>query len=1120
MGTQYTTLIEKLDEFIRKFYKNQLIKGLIYFIGSALLFLLIFAFVEYFGHFNTLVRTLMFYSYVLINVGISIRFVCLPFLNLYKIGKIISHVQASKIIGTYFSDVEDKLLNILQLNEMASSSNSSNDLIIASIDQKIIELRPIPFVNAINFGENKKYLKYAILPLLFLTATLIISPGIITKGTNRIIEHQTYFKEEAPFKFVVLNNKLESLQNEDFEVELKIEGNEVPDEVFLKIGESEFKMEKESTIVFKHKLKNLQKDIQFTFVANEFQSDDFKLKVLPNPMILRFQTLLKYPAYLNKQNEIIKNTGDMLVPEGTDVIWSFYTSNASEVKVSFNDVVTSFVPRENIVSFTKRINSNTRYALSTLNKFVKNRDSLSYIINVIPDNYPEIAVQEFADSVYANQMYFTGQISDDHGLSKLNFSYKIIKSENKKEGEILTKTISINKNVSDQRFFYFQNLGDLSLSPGDEVLYYFEVWDNDGVNGSKSSKSKAQYYKLPTDKEQAEKIDKQADDIKSDIDESLKLAKELQKKINDLQKDVAQKKELSWEEKKKVEEVMQKQNELQNKVNQINQQNKQLNKSSSDYQKPSNEILEKQEKLNELFENIMTDEMKDLFKELEKMMDKLDKNKLQDMMEKMKLSNEDVEKELDRNLELFKQLEFEQKLQKSIDDLKKLQEKQDKLSEETKDTKKNDEALKEQQQKLNDEFKDLQKKIDEMQKTNQELEQPNKLENTEQIEKSIEQEMKNSMDQMNKKKNNKASESQKKAADQMQDLATQLQKSQDAMEEEGEAEDIDALRAIMENLLKLSFDQENIIKLTNTINVRDPKFPQITQKQKKLKDDSKMIEDSLFALSKRVVEIQSIVNREINQIDFNIDKSLEMLVERNPQVAAYRQQTTMTSINNLALLLNEVLQQMQQQQNKKMQSKPGSGQCKKPGQNQKSGQGKRSLKSMRQLQDQINKQMEELKKGLEKGKKSGEGMSGMSEKLAKLAAQQEAIRNELKKMANELKNDPNGNAGNLEKIANEMEQTETDLVNKNITNETLKRQQEILTKLLEAEKSERERDEEEKRESKESKFENFGNNLEKIKYNYNKKQETELLKRVPPSFNEFYKKKITEYFNNEGSVIK
>ncbi|MEI7596328.1 MAG: hypothetical protein WCK02_11310 [Bacteroidota bacterium] len=1122
MGTQYTILIEKLDEFIRKFYKNQLIKGLLYFSGSALVFLLIFAFTEYYGHFNTLVRTLMFYSYIFINIAIFIHYIFTPLLNLNKMGSVISHIQVASIIGKHFSNIEDKLLNILQLNEMANeNTKASSDLILASIDQKIIELKPIPFTNAVNFSENKKYIKYAILPLAILTATLIFSPGIISKGTTRIIEHRTFFKEEAPFKFVVLNNKLESLQNEDYEIELKIDGNEVPDEVFLKIGESEFKMEKESTIVFKHKLKNLQKDIQFTFVANEFQSEDYKIKVLPNPVILRFQTMLKYPSYLHKDNELVKNTGDLLVPEGTDVIWSFYTSNTSELKVAFNETVTSFVPRGNMVLFSKNIRSNIRYAVSSLNKFVKNKDSLAYIINVIPDNYPEISVQEFADSIYANQLYFTGQINDDYGLSKLNFSYKIINSESKKEGEIFSKAIPINKNISDQRFFYFQNLGDLSLNPGDEVLYYFEVWDNDGVNGMKSSKSKPQYYKLPTDKEQSEKIDKQADDIKSDIDQSLKMAKDLQKELKDLQKDLNQKKELSWEEKKKVEEILQKQNDLQNKVSQLNQENKKLNKSSSDFQKPSKELLEKQQQLNELFENIMTDEMKQLFKDLEKMMDKLDKNKMQDMIEKMKLSNEDLEKELDRNLELFKQLEFEQKLQKSIEDLKKLQEKEEKLSDKTKDAKKNDETLKEQQQKLNEEFKDLKKEMDEMEKKNQELEEPNKLENTEELEKSIEDEMKKSMDEMSKNKNSKASESQKNAAKKMQELGEKMEKMQEEMSEEAQSEDIGTLRGILENLLKLSFEQEDLIKATNNTNVKDPKYTQLMQRQKKLKDDSKMIEDSLFALSKRVVEIKSIVNREINLIDFNIDKSLEMLIDRNSQVASYRQQSTMTSINNLALLLNEALQQMQQQMNQQMKSKPGAGQCKKPGKNQKPGQGKMSVKSMRQLQDQINKQMEELKKGLEKGKKSGEGMGGMSEKLAKLAAQQEAIRNELKKLANDGKNDPNGSAGNLEKIANEMEQTETDLVNKIITNETMKRQQEILTKLLEAEKSERERDEEEKRESKESKFENFGNNLEKIKYNYNKKQETELLKKVPPSFNEFYKKKISEYFNKfEGDVIK
>jgi hypothetical protein len=233
--------------------------------------------------------------------------------------------------------------------------------------------------------------------------------------------------------------------------------------------------------------------------------------------------------------------------------------------------------------------------------------------------------------------------------------------------------------------------------------------------------------------------------------------------------------------------------------------------------------------------------------------------------------------------------------------------------------------------------------------------------------------------------------------------------------------------------------------------------------------------------------------------------------KNHKQEAQSRQQFAMTSINNLALMLNEALSQMQAQAKSQ---KPGSGSCNKPG-----GNGKKpSMANLRQMQEQLNKQIQKMKEGLEKGgnkpgQKPGMGMGGMSQEIAKLAAQQEAIRQELQKMADQINKDGKG-SGNMSKLAKEMEETETDLVNKLISPETMKRQQEILTRLLEHEKAEKEREMDEKRQSNEAKNENFSNPNQFFEYNRQKLKETELLKTVPPSLNPFYKSKVNQYFNN------
>src|SRR5690606_18703292 len=135
------------------------------------------------------------------------------------------------------------------------------------------------------------------------------------------------------------------------------------------------------------------------------------------------------------------------------------------------------------------------------------------------------------------------------------------------------------------------------------------------------------------------------------------------------------------------------------------------------------------------------------------------------------------------------------------------------------------------------------------------------------------------------------------------------------------------------------------------------------------------------------------------------------------------------------LLLNESLQQMQSQ----MQSqKEGSGSCDKPG-----GKGKKpSSGSEGDMKEQLKKQLEQMKKGSNPGGKSpgdkqGEGNQGMlglgNKQIAKMAAEQTAIRQRLEQMRNELNKGGKGLGNQLNPLINELEKQEKDLINKNFS---------------------------------------------------------------------------------------
>lgn len=1125
MNDQYKILIQKLDQFIRKYYKNKLIRGGLYFTTLLILLFLGVTFLEYFGHFDTFTRTLLFWAFVLAVGFVLVSYILLPLLKLYRFGKIISHDEAATIIGKHFNDIQDKLLNTLQLKKISDEQSGNIDLIKASIDQRINEIKPVPFQSAIDFSVNKKYIKYLLVPVTILLLVLVSAPSIITEPTNRLVKHSTYFEKPLPFQIQILNEDFEVLQNEDFELKVKILGEEVPDKVFLENGNNRIKLKKESSTEFNYTFINVQKDQEFKLSANEVQTDNYKLKVIPKPVILNFDVEVDYPDYTKLKDETINNNGDLVIPEGSNLQWNFYTKNTDHLFFHFDQNDTEELEKNpQFFSFQKTFYKSQSYTIKSANKFVDSKDSLTYSISIIPDLYPSIAVEQYQDSTFDNRFYFNGSIKDDYGFRLLTFNH-LVKNDDPSSEAMNIDTLAINKGLNPQEFIHYLDLTSLQLKPGDQIEYYFEVWDNDGINGSKSARSQLMNYRIPTLNEINKVKDKSNEDIKDEMEEAIRDVKDLQKDIDRLNKKLIDKKELNWEDKEQIKELLDKQKELQNKMQELKQKNADKSLKEQQFKNVDEQILEKQKQLEEMFEKLMqNDELKELFENLQELMDQLEKDKVNEMMEEMKMSNEDLEKMLDRNLELFKQLEFEQKLDETIEKMNELAQKQEEISEKSADRKEDIDDLKKEQEDLNKEFNQVQKDMESLEKLNEEMEESNKFDPMEEEQEAIDQEMQNSMDQLNQNKRKNASKSQKNASEKMQKMAQDLQNMQQQMISESMGEDIENLRSILENLMQLSFDQEALIDKVNEININDPKYTGLIQDQNNIKDELKMVSDSLFALSKRQIMIQPFVNKELADIDDNIEKSLDLLNNRRVSQAAGRQQYVMTSINNLALMLSETLKQMMQAM--MMQSQSTSS-CKNPGMgNSKPGQGKTTMQSLRKMQEQLNDQIEKMKKGQ---KKEGEGNPGgnknqggqtMSEQLARSAAQQEYIRNELNKLADQLEKEGQfGGSKELKKITSEMEKTETDLVNKMLSNETLIRQQQILTRLLKSEKAELEREKEEKRESTEGKNDFLRNPEDFSRYKRLQQNEVEILRTVPPSLKPFYKSKVDQYFINFEELL-
>lgn len=482
-------------------------------------------------------------------------------------------------------------------------------------------------------------------------------------------------------------------------------------------------------------------------------------------------------------------------------------------------------------------------------------------------------------------------------------------------------------------------------------------------------------------------------------------------------------------------------------------------------------------------------------------MEKMNKNDLLDKIDDVEMSQENLLKELDRSLEHFKRLEVENKAEKISEKLNDLSIEQNTLEEKTKEKDESLFNLNKEQNEIKNKFFEIQNELSELNKMNDDLESPKDL-NREDEEKEINDALNQSENNLENGKRKKATENQKKAAEKMSELASSLNKMSNSSDQQ--EEDAESLRQLLENLISFSLEQEELLKSLKTLSTQDPKYVEVGQDQRKLKDDVKVIEDSLDALGKRQIMISNMLNKEVQEIKRSLNYSIKNITEQNKNVARSNQQNVMMHTNELALLLSEMLKQMQN-------NMPGTGQCNKPG-----GKGKNPGKSLSQNAEQIKKQIEQMKKMLSQKKGGEKGKSKSSfEQLGRLAAEQAAIKKQLMELAQELNKDGSGKGNGLNKMIKKIEETEEEIINNDFDLSSIMRQEEIKIKLLELEKSLKEQDKQKERESKEG-FKKENNNLNNKYEDYQrlKQREVDLLKTIPPNLKPYYKNKVNEYFNS------
>jgi hypothetical protein len=950
--TNFEIIEQKLNRFISKYYRNALIRGIILFIALGLLYFLFTVVIEYFLWLSPLGRTILFGLFILMELFLLIRFVGIPVARLFKLSKGIDFRDASTIIGTHFPEVSDKLINVLQLHK----NGGDDELTWAGINQKSEDLKPIPFSLAIDYKKNKKFLPYLAIPLVIIAGLFFTGNNeVLTDSAKRVADFNNEYIPPAPFTFKILNEDLSTLQRRDYKLNIAVSGRKLPENASINFDDQTYFLTQEAPGKYSFIFSKPTSSTEFYLSANEVRSKKFVLSVDEVPVLNGFELFLDYPSHTGKRDDKLSSTGNAIVPQGTKITWKLNTSKTTQVDFISSEDRDSFEKIDNSFAFAKAVLQPFKYSIATSNDNIKDFEILNFKIDVVKDEYPELDLEMKKDSVDADLVYFKGQASDDYGIRKMQLVF--YPTDN--VSQIKTFDLGTNRGTFDHFLLTFP--GNVPLVAGISYQYYFEVIDNDAVNNYKSTKSEVfSYRKLSIDEFQDKQLSKQKESL-SNVEEAIKEQEKQQEILDELSKDQLQKKERSFNDKRKLKQALKNQQKQEQKMRQELDKMKDNLQKSNPQEDPMKELLE--DRMEKSAEELKKNE--ELLKELQEYQDKLDPEELKDKMDKAKNNSKKQKRNLEQLLELTKRYYVQQKFEKLGKDLQKLAEKQKEQSE-----KNGLDNKKEDQDKLNEEFKEWEKELEELEKENDGLKDPMSMEFEPEESEEIKEDQKQSSEDLQKSETSEAKKKQKSAAEKMKKAASAMSAQMAQMSQEGMEEDAESLRQIMDNLIVFSVNEEDLMLSTKEMNRLSPNLGKKLKLQKDLERAFKHVDDSLFSLATRNPKIGQDINKEVTDIYYYLDKSLEQIAEFQMNEGQVSQQFVFKGANTLADLLSNTLDAMNN-----AISKPGMGKGGKPGEGFQ-------LPNIIKKQESLAKQGEGKKPGKE-GSEGQEGKSGQSGKSGK-----------------------------------------------------------------------------------------------------------------------------------------
>jgi hypothetical protein len=802
---------------------------------------------------------------------------------------------------------------------------------------------------------------------------------------------------------------------------------------------------------FVWQFKEVKRNLEYYAQAKGVKSELYNITVVDKPRIVGLKLTFDYPAYTRLKPLVVdENDGNITAIAGTRVgIEAKANKQLDRADIVFSDSTVKPAKVDgNVASGDILVRKDVGYHLRLWDPSGnQNPDPIEYKITKLDDQYPTVDIlepghdQDLSESMQVGLLL---RISDDYGFSSLKLKYQVMSGD--QEAEERTREIEIpQKNQPQASVEYVWSLSDLPLVPGDVVRYRAVVYDNDTFSGPKKAESQTYHLRLPSLDEMIAEVEREQEGQITDLETVLRGQKDLKKKIEDLSQEMNRWTglDMDWQKKQQMEDALDKQRKLASDLKDVAQKMDQSIKKVQENKLAAAEMVEKMMEIKKLMEEVATPELKEAMRKLAEALKNMDPEQLKEAVKNMQLSAEEMLKRLERTLSLLKRMQAEQKLSDLVKMAQQMAEKQDQINQNTQSSDKEDlPKLTSDENQLKDQLGQFQDKLKEFSDLASELsmlpqERLEDLENMPQ-ESGVEQNMDQMNSQLSKMNRSGALSSGGSCHKKLQQMKDQLTSAQDDMQAAQKEEIVKAIRKSLYDVFSLSDNQEQLFDQVSLLGQRDLALRDRAGDQQNLKSAGIRISEDLEALSRITLYVSQDVLRYVALSVAGMQEAMSRLDERQREIATDEQKEAIYDLNLTARKLMLAMVNAQK-------SCSGSGMQ----------EMFEKMKSMCDKQCGLNQETAQLGQC-----NSGQGMKLSLDQQAamqRLAAEQDAVRKALSELEREFGSGSEV-AGRLDKIGQEMKKVVEDFERMQVDQGTMDRQSQILSRLLDAEKSMRERD--------------------------------------------------------------